>query len=79
VISNNFIFAILRDGQGQTQVVVNVTDSPDAYQTLKALTLESVVCVEGIVRNRPLNQVIKGRKTGGIEVCPNKCSFYLTL
>lgn len=59
---------ILRDRQGIVQVVFQDTDK-DLFISASAMSLESVVCIEGNVRKRPKPEnVNKEMATGAVEV-----------
>jgi len=55
-------FVVVRDGSGQIQCVAGISDlSPEAWETLGALTQESAVIVRGKVKVDP-------RQAGGVEL-----------
>jgi aspartyl-tRNA synthetase len=66
-VGSNFAFAVIRDFYGVTQVVV---ENAEMMSILKGITKESVVSVEGTVRER----AAKNPKlpTGDIEIVPDK-------
>ncbi len=59
-----FVFLVLRDRYGTTQVVV---EDPDLVERVRRVPEESVIQVEGEVRRRPEKEIRPG-KTGAIEV-----------
>ncbi len=59
-----FVFLVLRDRYGTTQVVV---EEPTLVETARSIPEESVVQVEGVVRRRPEKEIRPG-PTGAIEV-----------
>ena len=59
-------FVVLRDAYGLTQCIVG--EDRAAWDGLEALPLESVVAVEGIVRQRPPGTENNKLATGDIEV-----------
>ena len=67
VVGNNFAFVVVRDFYGTTQVVVETEEMMNA---VKPLNKETVISVEGVVRER----ASKNPKlpTGDIEVVPAK-------
>ena len=62
------IFIGLRDRYGITQVVIEPGKNEDVQKLGKQLRNEFVVSVEGIVRQRPSDQVNKEMTTGEIDV-----------
>ncbi|HOA16193.1 MAG TPA: OB-fold nucleic acid binding domain-containing protein, partial [Bacillota bacterium] len=62
------LFLDLRDRYGITQVSVLPEDNPEAAETVKSLTRESVIRVTGTVRMRPAEAVNRNIATGAIEV-----------
>ena len=66
-VGSNFGFVVLRDFYGTTQVVA---ETEEMVNTFKAITKESTISVEGVVRERDS----KNSKilTGDIEVVPEK-------
>ena len=66
-VGQNFAFVIVRDFYGTTQVVV---ETEDMMKIIKSVNKESVISVEGTVRER----ASKNPKlpTGDIEVVPEK-------
>jgi len=66
------IFIGLRDRYGITQVVFEPEHNQEAHQFGKELRNEFVISVEGIVRERPKDQVNKEMTTGEIDVIVNK-------
>jgi aspartyl-tRNA synthetase len=63
-------FIALRDRYGITQCIFEADRKgfEDVHKTLKELTLESVVKIEGTVRKRSEKDINKEQKTGSIEV-----------
>ncbi|XP_065355526.1 aspartate--tRNA ligase, mitochondrial [Calliphora vicina] len=59
-------FFILRDGYGQTQVLI--TDKTSGLNDEQGITLESIVRVEGTVIPRPAATINPKMKTGHIEI-----------
>ena len=66
-VGKNFAFIVLRDFYGTTQVVIETEDMMNA---VKPLNNESVIAVEGIVRERSSKN--SKLATGEIEVVPEK-------
>ena len=66
-VGRNFAFIVLRDFYGTTQVVIETEDMMNA---VKPLNNESVIAVEGIVRERSSKN--SKLATGEIEVVPEK-------
>ncbi|MFC2094136.1 aspartate--tRNA ligase [Bacteroidota bacterium] len=66
------IFIGLRDRYGVTQVVFEPEHNQDAHQSGKELRNEFVISVEGIVRERPKDQVNKKMTTGEIDIIVEK-------
>ena len=66
-VGKNFAFIVLRDFYGTTQVVIETEDMMNA---VKPLNNESVIAVEGIVRERSSKN--SKLPTGEIEVVPEK-------
>jgi len=62
------IFIRLRDRYGITQIVFEPEESKEAHQLGKELRNEFVVSVEGVVRQRPIDQMSKDSKTGSVDV-----------
>jgi aspartyl-tRNA synthetase len=66
------IFIGLRDRYGVTQVVFEPEHNQEAHQFGKELRNEFVISVEGIVRERPKDQVNKEMTTGEIDIIVEK-------
>ena len=66
-VGSNFAFLVLRDFYGTTQVVV---ETEEMMQTVKGITKESTISVEGVVRERESKNAKQA--TGDIEVVPTK-------
>ncbi len=66
-----FVFVILWDRYGQTQVVF---EAPDLVEAAKKLSLEDVVQVEGTVRDRGENRTDK-YPTGAVEVVADRVTL----
>lgn len=64
----NFLFFVLRDTHGKSQVIVDKEESPDLYQEAKQWRQEFVLGVRGFVRERPENMENKDMPTGAVEV-----------
>ena len=67
VVSANLAFVVVRDFYGTTQVVA---ETEDMVNTFKAITKESTISVEGIVRE--LDSKTNKMATGDIEIVPAK-------
>ena len=67
VVSDNLAFVVVRDFYGTTQVVA---ETEDMVNTFKAITKESTISVEGIVRER--DSKTNKMATGDIEIVPAK-------
>ena len=67
VVSANLAFVVVRDFYGTTQVVA---ETEDMVNTFKAITKESTISVEGIVRER--DSKTNKMATGDIEIVPAK-------
>ncbi|KAI8071376.1 tRNA synthetases class II-domain-containing protein [Gongronella butleri] len=68
-MSQDLIFLPLRDASGTTQLVYRSEACPEHIkQAIQQLTPESVVCVQGIVRSRPEDNVNRDLPTGAVEV-----------
>ena len=66
-VGQNFAFVILRDFYGTTQVVI---ETEDMMNIIHGLNKESVISVEGTVRERSSKN--QNLPTGEIEVVPEK-------
>lgn len=66
-VGQNFAFVVVRDFYGTTQVVV---ESEDMMKAVKSVNKESVISVEGTVRERDSKN--PKQATGDIEVVPEK-------
>ncbi len=66
-VGQNFAFVVLRDFYGTTQVVV---ETEDMMSIIHQLNKESVISVEGVVRERSSKNA--AQPTGDIEVVPEK-------
>lgn len=66
-VGQNFAFVVVRDFYGTTQVVV---ESEDMMKAVKGVNKESVISVEGVVRERDSKN--PRQATGDIEVVPEK-------
>ena len=66
-VGQNFAFVILRDFYGTTQVVI---ETEEMMEIIHGLNKESVISVEGTVRERSSKN--KNLPTGEIEVVPEK-------
>ena len=66
-VGKNFAFIVLRDFYGTTQVVI---ETEDMMNIVKPLNNESVISVEGVVRERSSKN--SKLPTGEIEVVPEK-------
>ena len=64
-VGQNFAFVVLRDFYGTTQVVV---ETPEIMEVIHGLNKESVISVEGVVRERTSKN--PNQPTGDIEVVP---------
>ncbi len=62
------IFVDLRDRSGKTQVVVDASRSPSAFETANTIRPEYVIQVSGIVELRPEGQLNPDMETGDIEL-----------
>lgn len=62
------IFIDLRDRSGIVQLVINPKVSEKAYKEALEITPESVIEIEGTVKERPETTVNKDLKTGQVEV-----------
>ncbi len=62
------IFVDLRDRSGKTQVVVDASRSPSAFETANTIRPEYVIQVSGIVELRPEGQQNPDMETGDIEL-----------
>ena len=67
MVSANLAFVVVRDFYGTTQVVA---ETEDMVNTFKAITKESTISVEGIVRER--DSKTDKMATGDIEIVPAK-------
>ncbi|CAO3693630.1 unnamed protein product [Umbelopsis ramanniana] len=73
-ISNDLLFIPLRDSYGTTQLVFRSeactnTEAANALRSkISSLTPESVVCIQGVVRERPEGMRNKNLASGDIEV-----------
>ena len=67
VVSANLAFVVVRDFYGTTQVVA---EAEDMVNTFKAITKESTISVEGVVRER--DSKTDKMATGDIEIVPAK-------
>ena len=67
VVSANLAFVVVRDFYGTTQVVA---ETEDMVNTFKAITKESTISVEGVVRER--DSKTNKMATGDIEIVPAK-------
>ena len=67
IVSANLAFVVVRDFYGTTQVVA---ETEDMVNTFKAITKESTISVEGIVRER--DSKTNKMATGDIEIVPSK-------
>ena len=64
---NHFLFLVLRDREGITQVIIDKENSPEGlFEKAKSLNNEDVVKVTGTVRERSSKN--KDMPTGDIEV-----------
>jgi len=63
----NLIFIDLRDRYGVTQVIINPSDYPEAYDSAKNLGREFVIAIEGKVSSRG-EQINSDMPTGEIEI-----------
>ncbi|MGX5173036.1 aspartate--tRNA ligase [Aliikangiella sp. IMCC44653] len=61
------IFLQLRDRSGIMQVVIE-PDQAELFAQAEDLRSEFVICIEGVVRNRPEDMINKDMSTGTIEV-----------
>lgn len=66
-VGQNFAFVVIRDFYGTTQVVV---ETEDMMKAVKSVNKESVISVEGTVRERDSKN--PKQATGDIEVVPEK-------
>ena len=66
-VGSNFAFVVVRDFYGTTQVVV---ETPEIMEVIHGLNKESVISVEGVVRERSSKN--PNLPTGEIEVVPEK-------
>jgi aspartyl-tRNA synthetase len=62
------IFIDLRDRSGIVQVVFNPETSPNAHAVAEKLGSEDVVCISGVVANRPPGTVNPSLPTGAVDV-----------
>ncbi len=62
------IFVDLRDRYGKTQIVFNTESYSGDFEAVKKLSMEDVLSITGIVKERDLNAVNPKMKTGDIEV-----------
>ena len=67
VVSGSLAFVVVRDFYGTTQVVA---ETEDMVNTFKAITKESTISVEGVVRER--DSKTNKMATGDIEIVPAK-------
>ena len=61
-------FVVLRDAYGVTQCIAGQDTAAAVWDGIEALPLESVLAVEGIVRQRPSGTENNNLATGDIEV-----------
>ena len=66
-VGQNFAFVVVRDFYGTTQVVV---ETEDMMKIVKSINKESVISIEGVVRERDSKN--PRQATGDIEVVPEK-------
>ena len=66
-VGQNFAFVVVRDFYGTTQVVV---ETEDMMKIVKGINKESVISVEGTVRERDSKN--PRQATGDIEVAPTE-------
>ncbi|XP_023016395.2 aspartyl-tRNA synthetase, mitochondrial isoform X1 [Leptinotarsa decemlineata] len=64
-------FVVLRDGYGETQLIVKEKDT-ETQSFLEVLPFESIIEVKGTVLSRPKGMENKNQKTGEIEVSVEK-------
>ena len=62
------IFVDLRDKDGITQVVVDASQSEDAFEVAESIRPEFVIQVKGTVSQRPKGQENPKMETGDVEV-----------
>ena len=67
-------FFVLRDSLGEIQIISSSSSSSLSseeaalFEKLKSLTPESVVCLSGVVQNRPTDDCNHDLPTGSVEV-----------
>lgn len=62
------IFIDLRDRSGVVQLVINPKVSDEAYKTALNISPESVIEIEGVVKERPTATINEDLETGKIEI-----------
>lgn len=70
-VGNSLVFGVLRDGKGRMQLLLMRDKSKEEdvkYDTLKNLPKETVVCIEGVVQERPKNDINPAYSNGHLEV-----------
>ena len=62
------VFVDLRDRYGKTQLVFNETSSQDDFEKIKKFSVEDVISIKGVVKNRSDSSINPAMETGEIEV-----------
>ena len=62
------VFVDLRDRYGKTQLVFNETTSQDDFEKIKKFSVEDVISIKGVVKNRSDSSINPAMETGEIEV-----------
>jgi hypothetical protein len=71
VLSQSLIFIVLRDRSASIQVVYRPNEqniNQQLIEKLRSVTVESVVCVKGVVLRRPGDAQNENMKTGNYEI-----------
>jgi aspartyl-tRNA synthetase len=62
------VFVDLRDRYGKTQIVFDADSFPGDFEAVKKLSMEDVLSVQGMVRDRSVSAINPNMETGDIEV-----------
>ena len=62
------VFVDLRDRYGKTQIVFDADSFSGDFEAVKKLSMEDVLSVQGMVRDRSVSAINPNMKTGAIEV-----------
>ena len=62
------VFVDLRDRYGKTQIVFDADSFSGEFEAVKKLSMEDVLSVQGMVRDRSVSAINPNMKTGAIEV-----------